>query len=140
MATIKVTGSLVSFTLSLENDQYVKVYEDLFSLRFNIRVRSMYVEQEMYSMNGDILETTLILKNMCENGYVWILRLRSFRTIRLPDLLMQASIVLLTNEFGASTVNVPSMATGKIEYKEDDVLVLLDSNEHVCQVVDFFDT
>ena len=33
----------------------------------------MYVEQEMYSMNGDILETIMFPKNMCEDGYVWIL-------------------------------------------------------------------
>jgi hypothetical protein len=31
------------------------------------------IVQEMYSMDIDILETILIPKNMCEDGYVWIL-------------------------------------------------------------------
>ena len=39
----------------------------------------MYVEQEMHSSNGDILEILLIPKNMCKDGYVWILGPRSFR-------------------------------------------------------------
>ena len=62
---------------------------------------------------------------MYQDGYVWILGPGSFRVIGLPDSLMQASTVLLTNEFGASTINVPSMGTIKIEPKEDDVIVLL---------------
>ena len=53
---------------------------------------------------------------------------------------MQASIILLTNESGASTVNVPNMATVNIEPNDDDVLVLLDLDEDVCHVVDLFDT
>ena len=53
---------------------------------------------------------------------------------------MQASTVLLTNESSASNVNVPSMATVKIEPNDDDILVLLDSDEEVCHDVDLFDT
>jgi hypothetical protein len=86
----------------------------------------MYVEQEMYFTNGDILETILISKNICQDGYVWILGPRLFRVIGLIDFQMQASTVLLTNESDASTVNVPSMETFKIEPSDDDVLVLLD--------------
>ena len=73
MATIKASGSFVPFTLPLEDDHHVKVSEDLLSLRFNLRIGSMYVEQEMYSTNGDILETIFIWRSMCQNGYVWIL-------------------------------------------------------------------
>ena len=53
---------------------------------------------------------------------------------------MQASTVLLTNESGASTINVPSMATVEIQPSDNDVLVLLDSDEEVCLVVDLSDT
>ena len=52
---------------------------------------------------------------------------------------MQTSTVLLTNKFGASTVNVSNMATLKIEPSDDDVLVL-DSNKEVCHVVDLSNT
>jgi hypothetical protein len=47
---------------------------------------------------------------------------------------------LLINESGASTVNVHSMATVKIEPTNDDVLVLLDLDEEVCFVVDLSNT
>ena len=90
----------------------------------------------MYSTNNDILETILIPKNMCQDGYVWILGLESFRVIGLTDSHMQASTVLLTNESGASTVNVSSIATVKIEPSDDDVLVLLDLDKEVCPIVD----
>ena len=56
MATIEVFGSFVPLTLPLQDDHHVKVSEDLFNLRFNLRIRSIYVEQEMYLTNGDILE------------------------------------------------------------------------------------
>ena len=47
---------------------------------------------------------------------------------------------MLTNESGASTVILSRMATIKIESSGDDVLVLLDSYEDVCHVVDHSDT
>ena len=122
--------------MALEDDHHGKVSEDLLSLRFNLLVGSMYVEQEMYSINGDILETIFDPKNMYQDGYVWILGPRSFKIIRLFDSQMRTSIVLLTNEYGASTVNVPSMASVKIESSDNDVLVLLDTDEDVCYVVD----
>ena len=70
MASIKASGSFVPFTLSLEDDHHIKVSKDLLSSRFNLRLGFMYVEQEMYSMNGDILEIILIPKNMCQDDYV----------------------------------------------------------------------
>jgi hypothetical protein len=47
---------------------------------------------------------------------------------------------LLTNEFGASIINVPSMTIVKIEPNDDDVFVLLDSDEEVYHVVDLSNT
>ena len=140
MTTIKASESFVSFTLPFDDDHYVKVSKNLLSLRFNLRIGTMYVKQEMYSMNDDILETILIPKNIYQDGYVWILAPGSFRVIGLSDSQMQASTVLLTNKYGASTVNMPTVATVKIEPSDNDVLVLLDSDEDVCHVVDLSDT
>ena len=68
MATIKAFGLIVPFSLPLDDHHHVKVSEDLLSLRFNLRIGSMYVKQEMYSTNIDILETILIPKNLCQDG------------------------------------------------------------------------
>ena len=73
MTTIKESGSFLPLTLPLDDDHHVKVSEALLSLRFNFQIGSMYVEQEMHSRNNDVLETILIPKNICQDGYVWIL-------------------------------------------------------------------
>ena len=73
------------FTLPLEDDHHVKVFKYLLSFRFNLRIGSMYVEQEMYSTNGDILKTILIPKNIFQDDYVWILGPESFRIMGLTD-------------------------------------------------------
>jgi hypothetical protein len=94
----------------------------------------------MYFTNDDILETILIMKNMCQNGCIWILDPESFRVIGLTESQMQVPTVLLTNEFGASTVNVPSIASIKIQPNDVDVLVLLNLDKEVCHIVDLSDT
>ena len=77
---------------------------------------------------------------MYQDGYVWILGPGSFRVIGLHDFHMQTSIVLLTNEYDASTVHVHNIPSIKIEPNDVDVLVLLDSDEDVYPIVDLFDT
>lgn len=53
---------------------------------------------------------------------------------------MQASTDILTIEFGASTIQAPSVATVNIERTDGNVLVLSDSNDDVCYVVDLYNT
>lgn len=60
------------FTLPLEDYDHASISEDVFSLRFNLPLWTMYVEQEMYFVDGDILEVTLLQKNKSENGHLWI--------------------------------------------------------------------
>lgn len=44
IAMIKASGLFMPFMLYVEGDHHVKILEDLFSLRFNIRIGFMYVE------------------------------------------------------------------------------------------------
>lgn len=91
----------------------------------------------MYSLDGDILEIILIHKNICEDGHAWILGLESFKVIALCDSQMQVSTIVLTNEFGTSTMYLPSVATIKIKPNDNNVLVMLDSDDDVCHVAEF---
>lgn len=91
----------------------------------------------MYSMDNNIL-VTILIPNLCEYDYVWILGPKSFRVLGLSDSQMQTSIILLINEYGASIINIHSVATVKIEQSDDDSFVLLDSDGDVYIVVDFF--
>jgi hypothetical protein len=53
---------------------------------------------------------------------------------------MQASTVILTNESGTSTVQIPSIAHVKVEPLDDSVFVLLDSEDDICAFVDLSNT
>jgi len=139
MATIRTHGSFVPFTLPLQDDGHVVVSEDLLSLRFNLQIGTMYIEQEMYSTVGEVYETILVQKNRTEHGSMWILGAGSFRVIGLSESQMQASTVILTNESGTSTVQIPSVATVKLEPSDDSVFVLSDSEDDICAAVDLSD-
>ena len=45
----------------------------------------MYVEQEIYNVNGNILETILLQKTIHEDGHFWILGPGSFSIISISD-------------------------------------------------------
>ena len=139
MATIRAHGSFVPFILPLQDDGHVTVSEDLLSLRFNLQIGSMYLEQEMYSADGDVYETILVQKNRTEVGFMWNLGPGSYRVIGLSESQMQASTVILTNESGTSTVQIPTVATVKLEPNDDSVLVLSDSEDDICAAVDLLD-
>jgi hypothetical protein len=73
MATTRAHGSFFPFILPLQDDGHVSVSEDLLGLKFNLQIRSMYLEQEMYSPDGEVYETILVQKNKTEVGFMWIL-------------------------------------------------------------------
>ena len=58
--------------LPLQDDGFVCVSEDLLSLRFNPQLRTMYLEQEMYFVDGKVYETLLVQKTRADDGSVWI--------------------------------------------------------------------
>jgi hypothetical protein len=100
----------------------------------------MYLEQEMYSADGEVYETILVQKNRTEVGFMWILGPGSFRVIGLSESQMQASTVILTNESGTSIVQIPSIAYVKVEPLDDSVFVLSDSEDDICASVDLSNT
>ena len=126
--------------LSLQDDGHVDVLDDLFSLRFNLHIRTMYLEQEMYSADGKMYETMLVQKNTTEVDFMWILRPDSFRVIGLSESQMQASIIILTNESGTSKVQIFYVATVKWESTDDSVFVLLDLEDDIFASIDFSNT
>ena len=75
----------------------------------------MYLDQEMYSTDGEVYETVLVQKNKPEVGSMRILGPGSFRVIGLFEFQMQASTVILTNDFGTFTIQIPCVAYVKLE-------------------------
>ena len=61
----------------------------------------------MYNVDGDISKTILMPKNKSEDGHIWNLGLELFRVRGHSDFHMQASNVILTNEFGTLTIQIP---------------------------------
>ena len=77
MATIKAHGSFVPFILPLHDNDHTDIWEVLFSLTFNLHMRTIYLEQERYAVDGEVYERTLVQKNKTEVVFMWILGLGS---------------------------------------------------------------
>ena len=58
----------------------------------------------------------------------------------LSDPQMQTSIVILTNEYGTPTIQIPSVNIVKLEHTDDNVLMLSTYEDDMCVDVDFSDT
>lgn len=69
----------------------------------------------MYFVGKYDLETILKQKNMSEDGYIWSLDPTLHKVISLYDFQIPVFIVILTNEFGTSTVQIPSIAILRLE-------------------------
>ena len=108
-------------------------------MRFNLQTGTMYLEQEIYSVDGQVCETIMIQKNRTDDGSMWILRPSSFRLIGLSESQMQASTVVLTNQYGASTIQMPNVANAKLEPNDNTVCILSDSNHNICAAIDLSD-
>ena len=136
MAIIRAHKYFVPFMLSLQDDGHVDVSEDLVSLRFNLQIGTMYLKQKIYSADGEVYETVLVQKNRTKVGFMWILGPGSFRVIGISEFQMQVSTVILKNKSRTSTVQIPFVATVKLEPTDDNVFVLSDSEDDICASVD----
>ena len=67
IATIKAHGTMLPFTLPLEDDGFAyNVYKLLFGSWFNLQIGTMYIHHEMCIVDGDVYETIMVHKNMSE--------------------------------------------------------------------------
>ena len=118
--------------LSLHDDGHVDVSEGLLSLIFNLQIRTMYSEYEMYYADGEVYETMLVQKTKIEVGFMWILGLGSFKVIGLSESQIQASIVILTNKSSTSTVLIFFLLPVELDSTDENMFVLLDSKDDIC--------
>ena len=138
MATIRVHGSFVPFMLPFYDDGHVGVSKDLVSLRFNLQIGTMYLEQEMYYVDGEVYEMILVQTNKTVG--LFYVNFGAFREIGFFESQMQASTVILTNKSGTFTIQISSIAHVKLEPLYDSVFVPSDSEDDICAHVDFLDT
>lgn len=71
---------------------------------------------------------------MSDGGILWFLWPDLFNIVGLSKFQLQASSIILTNEFGISIVEIPSVAI------DDDMLILSNPEDDICVVGDFYDT
>ena len=75
----------------------------------------MYVEQEMYSTDGALLEIILMPKNTSEDDFIWNSGLGSF-IIGLSNSQNASFFIILTIEFGISIVQILNVTTINLEH------------------------
>lgn len=101
----RAIGSLVPFNCSFKIMDMCVCLEDLLGLKFNLHIRTMYVKQEMYCVDVEILvmQNIRLMKVLCGFGAIGFL-----------ESPMYASTMLLTNKLGISTIKNLSVATIKL--------------------------
>lgn len=127
---------LCSVHSPLGADGFVVVHENLLSLKFNLRLGTMYVEQELFQETGELCKTVLIQRSREDSGSFWSLGAGSYKLIGLSELEMDASTMLLTNESITTALQSPCLRKIKVEPGLEDVMVLSDSDDDNIQVVD----
>jgi hypothetical protein len=60
MASLSTNGYDISFTMPLSEANTVSKHEHLLSLKFNFYTKTMYVEQELYSITGKLRQIVLL--------------------------------------------------------------------------------
>jgi hypothetical protein len=99
----------------------VGILEDLFSLRFNLQINTMYLKQYINSADGVVYEMILVQKNKTEIGSMWIFGSGLFRLIGLSKSQIQTSTIILTNKSVTSTIQILSVATVKLKLTDDSI-------------------
>ena len=69
------------FTLPLGNKGFILFLEQLLALIFNLQIGTMYVEQELYALNGIVSNTIMMPKTRSGDGSSWTLEPISFKVI-----------------------------------------------------------
>lgn len=113
--------------MPLDGDGKVSVDEQFLSLKFSFRQGSMYIEQEIFDENEEIYETVLQVKWRVDEGAVQMLgsgmyegavqMLGSgmYKIYSLIDSQMSMSIVIMTLPTSTSTIQIPHLASVKVE-------------------------
>jgi len=103
MASIRVDGHEVLLLLHLNEDGVAEVTSHLLHVRYGFLRASIYVEEEIMSDAGALLQSVLISKSSRENTDMWLLPRGCFRAFGLSPDAMDASTELLTPMSDAST-------------------------------------
>lgn len=140
MATLRAHGHGTPFTTPVKEDGIVTISEQLLSLRFHFRIRSMYVEKEIFDDNGMLTETILQLKCRDTEGFAWTLSNGTYGVFGLSDSQMSVSTILVTPPTSTSTVQVPALAKVKIEGSLPHVHVISDSDDDIVPEINLADT
>jgi hypothetical protein len=75
-------------------------------------------------------------KTRQEDGTMWIMGPSSFRVIKIFESHM-LSLSFSQNESGASTIQLPTFPTAKLEPIERNVLILFDFKDDIYPMMDF---
>ena len=86
------------------------------------------------------MKRILVQKNKIKFGSMWNFGSGLFREIGLSKSQMQTSIISLTNESSTSIIQIPSIATVKLEPTDNSIFGPLDSEDDICASIDLSDS
>ncbi len=140
MASIRADGWVVPITLPVDETGKVVVQERFLSAKFKFCPTTMYIEQELHSESGELLETVLQQKSRDDEGGLWTLGVGTYKVFGLTSSQLQGSTICLTPASVTSTVHLTPLVQVKIEKSDDTVVLLSDSDdEDIIPAVDLSD-
>ena len=86
------------------DDGNVEVHERLLNAKFQFKLDSIYIEEEVFLDCSEMVETILQLKFRNDKDVVWYLHSRIYRVFGLIISQMVTSIVFLTPKFATSII------------------------------------
>lgn len=140
MASIRANGVGIPFTLPLGEDGKVYVDESILEAKFGLHMGRMYVEQELTSDVGDVVETVLQLQSRQGDSVGWMLSAGSYKVFGYSSSTLQGSTVCLTPASVTSTVLLTPPVRVKIEPQTEPITLLSDSDDDIVPTVDLTST
>lgn len=140
MASIRANGVGIPFTLPLGEDGKVYVDESILEAKFGLQMGRMYVEQELTSDVGDVVETVLQLQSRQGDSVGWMLSAGSYKVFGYSSSALQGSTVCLTPASVTSTVLLTPPVRVKIEPHTEPITLLSDSDDDIVPTVDLTST
>jgi hypothetical protein len=104
MAFLCAHGHGIPFTILVGDDGNVEVHKRLLNAKFQFKLDSIYIKEEVFLDSGEMVETILQLKFKNDKDVVWYLHSRIYRVFGLIVSQMAASTVFLTPKSATSTV------------------------------------
>jgi hypothetical protein len=131
MAYIRVSGHSVPLMMQIAEGGHARVYTNVLHAHFGFHLNSIYIEEEVLSKSSKVERTILHISFCDDEGQLWLLPPRCYRTFELNAALMATFTDLVSQPSDMSSIQPPLLHSMKLEKPNNLVNLSSDSSEGV---------